>query len=59
VAAKALALCREKGVLVLPAGAHGNIIRTLSPLVIEDAALMRALDVIDESVLTAAREVAA
>ncbi len=55
VVAEALALCRQAGVLVLPAGPHGNVIRTLSPLVIEEADLDRALDVIEESVLTAAQ----
>lgn len=55
VVAKALGLAREKGVLVLPSGAYGNTIRTLPPLVISDADLDRALDVIEESVLEAAR----
>ncbi|MBI1356459.1 MAG: aminotransferase class III-fold pyridoxal phosphate-dependent enzyme [Acidobacteria bacterium] len=54
VTADALARCRDNGVLVLPAGAHGNIIRTLSPLVIEDADLERALAVMTESILAAA-----
>ncbi len=58
VAADALARCRDEGVLVLPAGAHGNIIRTLSPLVIDDADLDRALEIMTKSVLAAA-EVAA
>jgi 4-aminobutyrate aminotransferase/(S)-3-amino-2-methylpropionate transaminase len=57
--AAALALCREKGVLVLPAGTHGNIIRVLSPLVIEDVQLDRALDVIERSVMLVAEGVAA
>ena len=35
--------------LVLPASAHGNVIRMLSPLMISDADLELALDVIDES----------
>ena len=59
VVASALARCREQGVLALPASAHGNVIRTLSPLTIEDADLERALDVIEESVLAAANEVRA
>lgn len=58
IVADALVRCRDEGVLVLPAGAHGNIIRTLSPLVIEDADLDRALDIMTQSVLAAA-EVAA
>lgn len=59
VVAAALAACRERGVLVLPAGAHGNIIRVLSPLVIGDDQLDRALTVIEESVLAAVPGVAA
>jgi len=59
VVAGALARCRDQGVLVLPASAHGNVIRTLSPLTIEDADLERALAVIEESVLAAAKEVRA
>jgi 4-aminobutyrate aminotransferase-like enzyme len=54
-----LAQCRQKNVLVLPAGAHGNIIRILSPLVIEDAQLDRGLQVIEESILSVAKEAAA
>lgn len=55
VVAKALSLARERGVLALPSGAHGNTIRTLSPLVISDADLDHALDVIEESVLEASK----
>ncbi len=43
--------CRERGVLVLPAGPHGNMVRVLSPLVITDEELERGLDAIEESVL--------
>ncbi len=59
VVREALALARENGVLMLPSGAHGNTIRTLSPLVISDADLDRALDVIDECVIEAAKGAAA
>ncbi len=59
VVAAALAKCREKRVLVLPAGAHGNIIRILSPLVIQDGQLDRGLQVIEESILSVAKEAAA
>lgn len=55
IVADALTRCRAGGVLLLPAGAHGNVIRTLSPLVIAEADLDRALEVIEESVLAAAR----
>lgn len=56
VVADALARCRENGVVALPAGAHGNVIRTLPPLVIEDADLERALDVMEEAITVAARQ---
>ena len=41
--------CHARGVLVLPAGIDGNVLRVLAPLVIPDDLLERALDVIDES----------
>ena len=56
VVTTALAKCRAEAVLVLPAGAHGNIVRVLSPLVISDADLERAIEVIEQSVLNAASE---
>lgn len=45
------AACRERGVLVLPAGRHGNVIRVLSPLTITDEDLDRGLDAIEDAVL--------
>jgi 4-aminobutyrate aminotransferase/(S)-3-amino-2-methylpropionate transaminase len=45
------AACRAKGVLVLPAGPHGNILRVLSPLVIDDEDLEFGLNAIIEAVL--------
>jgi len=45
------ASCRERGVLVLPAGRDGNVLRVLSPLVITDEDLDRGLTAIEESVL--------
>jgi 4-aminobutyrate aminotransferase/(S)-3-amino-2-methylpropionate transaminase len=44
------AACRERGVLVLPAGPHGNVVRVLSPLVISDEDLERGLVAIEEAV---------
>ena len=52
----AAARCRERGVLVLTAGPHGNIIRILAPLIIDDATLDRGLDIIEASVLEVARD---
>ena len=43
-----VAACARRGVLMLSAGTHKNIIRVLSPLVIEDELLERALTIMDE-----------
>lgn len=45
------AQCRAEGILVLTAGAFGNVIRVLPPLVIEEADLDRGLSVIENAVL--------
>ncbi|HUG37229.1 MAG TPA: aspartate aminotransferase family protein [Candidatus Limnocylindrales bacterium] len=50
------AACRDRGVLVLPAGPHGNVIRVLSPLTIDDDDLERGLAAIDEAVLAVSGE---
>jgi len=48
--AKALvARCFEKGLIVLNCGSHGNVIRTLMPLVITDEQLDRGLSILEES----------
>jgi 4-aminobutyrate aminotransferase/(S)-3-amino-2-methylpropionate transaminase len=56
IAVDALGRCRERGVLVLPAGPYGNIIRTLSPLVVDDTDLERGISAIEDSILEAAQE---
>ena len=56
ILADALARCRENGVLVISAGAHGNVLRTLPPLVISDADLERALDVMEQAITVAAAQ---
>ncbi|WP_221567817.1 4-aminobutyrate--2-oxoglutarate transaminase [Alkalihalobacillus sp. TS-13] len=45
---KIVAECNRRGVILLGAGLYGNVIRTLSPLVITDDQLSEALDVIEE-----------
>lgn len=45
-----LHLAAERGVLVTPAGVNGNCIRFLNPLVITDAQLDEALDVLESCV---------
>jgi 4-aminobutyrate aminotransferase/(S)-3-amino-2-methylpropionate transaminase len=41
--------CREKGLLMISAGTHSNIIRSLMPLVITDEQLEKGLSIIEES----------
>jgi 4-aminobutyrate aminotransferase/(S)-3-amino-2-methylpropionate transaminase len=45
---KIIAECNRRGVILLGAGQYGNVIRTLSPLVIEDNQLEEALNVIED-----------
>src|ERR1700704_6207016 len=45
-AAAILASAREKGLIVLRAGTHHNVIRTLMPLTIPDDQLMEGLDIL-------------
>jgi len=39
--------CFDKGLILLVCGIHGNVIRTLMPLVIEDDQLQRGLDIME------------
>jgi 4-aminobutyrate aminotransferase/(S)-3-amino-2-methylpropionate transaminase len=45
--AKVIKHCQQNGVLILTAGTYGNVIRFLPPLVITEALLNDALDVLD------------
>jgi 4-aminobutyrate aminotransferase/(S)-3-amino-2-methylpropionate transaminase len=49
----------QRGVILLKAGTASNVIRTLVPLVVTDAQLDEALDVIDAAVSAAVRQVPA
>jgi 4-aminobutyrate aminotransferase / (S)-3-amino-2-methylpropionate transaminase / 5-aminovalerate transaminase len=44
---KLISYCSEKGLIVISAGLQGNIIRVLSPLVIEHKILNKGLDIIE------------
>jgi 4-aminobutyrate aminotransferase/(S)-3-amino-2-methylpropionate transaminase len=55
VVSRAVALCLERGLLVVPASAHGNVIRVLAPLVISDSLLDRGLDILEASVIEATK----
>lgn len=43
--------CLEAGLLVIAAGAHGNVIRTLPPLLISEQELNQALDILETQIL--------
>jgi 4-aminobutyrate aminotransferase/(S)-3-amino-2-methylpropionate transaminase len=47
--------CRSNGVVVLPQGRYGNVIRTLIPLTIKDDVLERGLEVLGESLKNASQ----
>ena len=49
-AARISAACHQQGVLTLTCGTFGNVLRFLPPLVIEDALLAEALDVLEAAV---------
>lgn len=42
-----IAWCADHGLILISAGVHGNVIRVLSPLVIEPALLEKGLDIIE------------
>jgi 4-aminobutyrate aminotransferase-like enzyme len=50
-------LAREAGVLIGVGGQFGNVVRIQPPLVIGDAALDHALDVVDNALGVVSREV--
>src|SRR6267143_336677 len=52
-AAGILAAAREKGLVVLRAGTHHNVIRTLMPLTIPDDQLMEGLDILGSALAEA------
>ncbi len=43
--------CRASGLLLIPAGVDGNVIRVLAPLVITDEMLVHGLDILERAVL--------
>lgn len=51
---KVLSQALARGLVVISAGVHGNVIRVLSPLVISDEDLDRGLDIIGEEILGSA-----
>ncbi len=51
-----LKACVSRGLLIIGAGLHGNVIRFLAPLVITDEQLERGLDILTEEFATAVAE---
>ncbi|MEX0968675.1 MAG: aspartate aminotransferase family protein [Bacteroidia bacterium] len=45
---KLLLACAERGLILISAGTHKNVIRVLSPLVITDEQLHKGLDIVEE-----------
>ena len=48
------AAARENGLILLSCGLHGNVVRILVPLVIADEELDRGLEILEESLVSAA-----
>jgi len=40
--------CRDRGLLLIPAGIHSDVIRVLAPIVISDEDLARGLDILED-----------
>lgn len=47
---KIINTCAERGLVVISAGVHGNVIRILSPLVIEEGVLNKGLDILESAI---------
>jgi len=47
---KLIGYCAENGLIVINAGVNGNVIRILSPLVIEEELLKKGLDIIESGI---------
>lgn len=45
---KIMETCAARGLVIITAGVHGNVIRILSPLVIEEALLNKGLDILEQ-----------
>jgi len=53
LAAATTAAARERGLVLLSCGLHGNVLRVLAPLVIDDDDLARGLEMLEESLVEA------
>ena len=55
LAAATVTAARERGLLLLSCGIYGNVVRILAPLVIGDDDLSRGLEILEDSLVDAAR----
>ena len=55
----AVAHARERGLVLLPTGTYGNVIRLLPPLRMSDAELAEGLDLLEEAIVTVAEGILA
>jgi 4-aminobutyrate aminotransferase/(S)-3-amino-2-methylpropionate transaminase len=55
-AAQVTAAALRDGLLVLKAGVHDNVVRILTPLVIDDALLSQGLDILERAIHAASDE---
>lgn len=55
----AVAHARERGLVLLPTGSYGNVIRLLPPLRMSDAELAEGLDLLEEAIVTVAEGILA
>jgi 4-aminobutyrate aminotransferase-like enzyme len=53
LAAATTAAARERGLVLLSCGLHGNVLRVVAPLVIDDDDLARGLEILEESLVEA------
>ena len=58
VVSSIITTCRENGLIIIPAGIDGNVIRVLAPLVITDEMLERGLAIMESAISTHTNQVA-
>ena len=53
-----IASCQESGLIVIPAGIDGNVVRVLAPIVISDEMLDKGLAILESAITTHTQQVA-
>lgn len=57
VVSSIITTCRENGLIIIPAGIDGNVIRLLAPLVITDQSLEEGLSIMESAIATHTNQV--